>query len=78
MAIAVIFNISNGQGSYMTYIISQTTATFIGFVLFLFVSRVATFGGTRQTQLQLLGISHHFFFFPNKAKILKNTEITEK
>lgn len=36
MVIAIIFNICNGEGAYMTYNISQTTATFFGFGLFPF------------------------------------------
>lgn len=80
MAIAINFNICNGEGSYITYIISQTTATFIYIYIiffFLFVSCVVTFGGTGQIQLQLVGTSHQIFILI-KTKTLKNTKITEK
>lgn len=73
MATVIIYNIYSGIGSYMTYIISQTTAAFI-FMLFILFLLIIPFGGTVQTQLQLLGISQIFFLI--KTKILKNAEIT--
>lgn len=62
MATVIIYNICHAVGSYMTYIISQTTAAFILFLcyLFSFVHYVIPFGGTVQIQLQLLGISQFF------------------